>query len=216
MLKISVFSIAYIMNAITRRVNCFLFYVLLLLLATPAFAQVNHAPAGNQLKNFTNSLAQVNIAFTFPEGFKEIKAPNTDAFPFDYAMELPDADFEVWMRINTQKENEKFLADKNIHIATDSLYKSLAKDQITAFTSENSYLKRRLPTYILERYNADAGSTYLLNLDDSPITKHYKYALLVVLQKNGAGTIMAICFTNEKGPEFFKNMNLASNCLKFK
>jgi outer membrane lipoprotein-sorting protein len=204
------------MNAITRRINCFLFNVLLLLLATPVFAQVNHAPAGNHLKNFTNSLAQVNIAFTFPEGFKEIKAPNTDAFPFDYAMKLPDADFEVWMRINTQKENEKFLADKNIHIATDSLYKSLAKDQIMAFSAENSYLKRGLPPYILERYNADAGSTYLLNLDDSPITKHYKYALLVVLQKNGAGTIMAICFTNEKGPEFFKNMNLASNCLKFK
>jgi outer membrane lipoprotein-sorting protein len=204
------------MNAITKSINCFLFSVLLLLLATPVFAQVNHSPAGNQLKNFTNSLAQVNITFTFPEGFKEIKAPNTDAFPFDYAMELPDVDFEVWMRINTQKENEKFLADKNIHIATDSLYKSLAKDQITAFSAENSYLKRGLPSYILDRYNADAGSTYLLNLDDSPITKHYKYALLVVLQKNGAGTIMAICFTNEKGPEFFKNMNLASNCLKFK
>ncbi len=204
------------MNTITKRINWFLFYFLLLLPAIPVLAQGSHAAGGSQFRNFTNSLTQVNIAFTFPEGFKEIKAPNTETLPFDYAMELPDADFEVWIRINTQKEDEKILADKNIHITTDSLYKALAKDQITAFTTENSYLKRGLPHYILNRYNADAGSTYLLNIDDSPITKHYKYALLVVLQKNGAGTIMAICFTNEKGPEFFKNMNAASNCLKFK
>jgi hypothetical protein len=49
-----------------------------------------------------------------------------------------------------------------------------------------------------------------------PITKHYKYALLITLQKAQTGTILAICFANEKGPEFFKNMGLAKNCIKFK
>jgi hypothetical protein len=162
-------------------------------------------------------LAQVNLTFTFPEGFKEIKAPNTESFQFDYAMKLPYADFEIWLRINTQKENEKLLADKNIHVNNpDSLYVSIAQDQITSFTSERNYLKRSLPDYILNRYNADEGATYLLSIDDSPKTKHYKYAFLTVLQKNKQGTLLAICFTNDKGPEFFKNMNQASSCIKFK
>jgi hypothetical protein len=55
-----------------------------------------------------------------------------------------------------------------------------------------------------------------LNLLDFPATKHYKYALLIALQRNHTGTIMAVCFTNDKGPEFFKNVDRASNCLKFK
>ncbi len=205
------------MNIIAKKINCFLFGILLLLLVVPVVAQVNRASANSQLKNFNNALTQVNMAFTFPEGFKEIKAPSTDDFPFNYGMELPGQGFEIWLRVNTQKEGEKFLADKNVrNISTDSLYLSLAHDQIASFTTDNTYLKRRLPDYILGRYNADAGSTFLLSLNDSPITKHYKYALLIVLQKNRVGTVLTICFTNEKGPEFFKNMNLASSCLKFK
>ena len=66
-------------------------------------------------------------------------------------------------------------------------------------------------------YASDAaGKTYLLNLLDMPETKHYKYALLITLQKGHVGTIIAVCFANEKGAEFFKNINKASKCLKFK
>jgi hypothetical protein len=204
------------MNAITRKINCFIGIILLILLAVPAMAQVSHSTT-NQPKTFISELAQAELTFTFPEGFKEIKAPNTESFPFDYALELPGSDFEIWMRVNTQKENEKFLADKNIRVASpDSLYINLAQDQLTAFTSEKNFMRRNLPSYILERYNADAGSIYLLSIDDSPVTKHYKYAFLTVLQKNKSGTVLAVAFTNEKGPEFFKNMNKASNCLRFK
>jgi hypothetical protein len=204
------------MNAITRKINCFIGIILLILLAVPTMAQVSHSTT-NQPKTFISELAQAELSFTFPEGFKEIKAPNTESFPFDYALELPGSDFEIWMRVNTQKENEKFLADKNIRVASpDSLYINLAQDQLTAFTSEKNFMRRNLPSYILERYNADAGSIYLLSIDDSPVTKHYKYAFLTVLQKNKSGTVLAVAFTNEKGPEFFKNMNKASNCLRFK
>jgi hypothetical protein len=206
------------MNVITKKVNRFLYFVFLLLLAGPVTAQVNRGTGNqSQLKNFTSSLAPLDITFNFPEGFKEIKAPNTESFQFDYAMTLPGADFEIWLRVNTQKENEKLLADKNIRITNpDSLYLGVAQDQIASFTSEKNYLKRGLPDYILNRFNADGGSTYLLSIDDSPLTKHYKYAFLTILQKSKVGTVLAICFTNDKGPEFFKNMNQASSCIKFK
>ena len=207
------------MNTITIRINCLL-VILLLMLAAPVMAQTNRSSAGivaSQLKNFTASLTQIDASFSFPDGFKEIKAPNTDSYQFDYAMVLPDAGFEIWFRVNTQKENEKLLADKNIKTGSpDSLFLSIARDQIESLTSEKAFSKRKLPHYILDRYNADAGCVYLVSIDDSPVTKHYKYAFVTVLQKNGSGTIMAIAFTNEKGPDFFKNMKLASTCLKFK
>ncbi len=193
--------------------------MLLLFAVTPVLAQGVAAPPESERpkKTFSELLTENNISFNFPEGFKEVKVPNTDALPFSYGMELPNQDFEIWMRISTQREGEKLLADKNVHLSSpDSLYAALAQDQIPAFTSDKGYLRRRLPGYILRRYNADAGSTYLLNIDDSKLTKHYKYAFLTVLQKNQAGVVMAICYTNEKGPEFFRTMNMAASCLKFK
>jgi hypothetical protein len=202
---------------VTKKIKSLLLTTMLFWMVTPAIAQVNHAQGSGQLKSFYTSLAEVNLNFTFPEGFKEIKAINSESFPFDYAMEMPGADFEIWLRVNTQKENERLLADKNIHPSSpDSVFVNIAQEQLAAFTSDRNYLKRGLPPHILDRYNADEGSTYLLSLDDSQVTKHYKYALLIILQKNRMGTVMAVCFTNEKGPEFFKDMNRAGNCIKFK
>lgn len=204
------------MDFITRKTIGFLFRILLLLLVILAVAQDSYAQTP-QYKNFNNLLAQVNMSFTFPDGFKEIKAINTEAFPFDYAMEMPGADFEIWISVNTQKENEKYLLDRNIHISNpDSLYIKIAEERTNAFIDDKSYLMRSIPKYILERYNADAGRTYLLNIKDSPLTRHYKFALLTIIQKDRSGTVLAICFTNIKGPEFFKNLSKASTCLKFK
>lgn len=206
------------MNTITTRIN-YLLVAVLLLLAAPVVAQTTKTTVVpvSQLKTFNTSLAQISVSFNFPEGFKEIKAPNTDSYQFDYAMVLPEADFEIWFRVNTQKENEKLLADKSIKVnSPDSLYVNIAQDQIASLSSEKNYTRRTLPQSILDRYRADAGCIYLVSIDDTPITKHYKYAFVTVLQKNGDGTVMAIAFTNDKGPEFFKNMNQASTCLKFK
>jgi hypothetical protein len=206
------------MNTITKGIFCICTLALLLCATLPVMAQGTRTfPDSERPKTFGDLLVETGLSFNFPEGFKEIKVPNTDNLPFNYGMELPGEGFEVWMRVTTQKDGEKLLADKNIHVpSTDSLFVGLAQDQIFAFTSEKSYLRRNLPSYILRRYNADAGSTYLLNINDTRLTKHYKYALLTVLQKNQAGVLLALCFTNEKGPEFFRNMNMAASCLRFK
>lgn len=206
------------MNIITKGIFCLVTLALLLCAAMPCLAQGTRAfPENGRPKTFSDLLVETGLTFNFPEEFKEVKAPNTESLPFNYGMELPGEGFEVWIRVSTLKESEKLLADKNIHVpSTDSLFVGLAQDQLTAFTSEKNYLRRNLPTYILRRYNANAGSTYLLNIDDTKLTKHYKYALLTVLQKNLAGVLIAICFTNEKGPGFFRNMNMAAGCLRFK
>jgi len=196
---------------------------------TQAISQASHRlikqsaqhPAGIQSKEFHHLLTQVNASFIFPKGFKEVKAPDDEYFSFDYAMEIPGKDFEIWFQVKSQKANwDSYEHTQNSQSARqanpDSLYKDISAAQAIAFTGDKQYFVRNVPPDILARYNADIGRSYLLTLLDLPETKHYKYALLMILQKNHVGTILAVCFTNVKGPEFFKNINMASHCAKFK
>ncbi|MDO3641409.1 hypothetical protein [Mucilaginibacter sp. L3T2-6] len=183
---------------------------------------VKHTPATRQLSAFIRLAAQANVSFTFPNGFKEIPAPDNEYFSYDYAMTIPGKDFEIWLQVKSQKENwasyekARNLPDAQQLANPDSSYIPLARAQCAAFAGDNPYSGRVIPPDILARYNADNGKSYLLTLRDMQTTKRYKYALLITLQKDHTGIIMAVCFTNDKSPEFFKNMDKASNCLKFK
>jgi hypothetical protein len=174
-----------------------------------------------QQKEFFHLVAQANVKFIYPKGFKEIKPPDDEDFSFDYALELPGKDFEIWFQVKPQKENWASYIKNQDNKGTqldnpDSLYAAWGKASANAFTGDQKYFVTSIPREVLARYNADVGKTYLLTLLDLPDTKHYKYALLITLQKNHTGTIMAVCFTNDKGPEFFKNIKKAETCLKFK
>jgi hypothetical protein len=204
------------MNNTLVKMKRLLLAILLICPVLTVFAQGTHLDNSQQFKAFEKSVNKSGIAFTFPEGFKEIQAVNNREFKFNYAMALPEKDFEIWLRVNTVKENKELLSDNNLRINVDSAYSFIIKQQAAAFSNDNDWLTRPIPPYILGRYNADVGKTYLVNLKDSPITKHYKYALMIVLAKYNTGSVFAICLTNNKGPEFFKNMFAASNCLKFK
>ncbi|MFI5162986.1 MAG: hypothetical protein ACHQHN_17020 [Sphingobacteriales bacterium] len=174
-----------------------------------------------QLTDFRQLNAEANVVFTFPAGFKEIKALNNADFSYDYAVELPDHDFEIWFVVRSQKRDwqqyELVKNDPTKQTANpDSNYVAIGRAQASAFTGETNSQVRIIPPDILARYNASAGRTYLLNLLDRVETRHFKYALLITLEKDHTGTILAVCLTNDKGPEFFKNINKAVNCLKFK
>ncbi|MDB5139099.1 MAG: hypothetical protein JWR12_1015 [Mucilaginibacter sp.] len=200
-----------------------------MLFIVPAIAQPKHARPlktkqviiSRQLADFNRLAAQANVSFIFPVGFKEIKAPNNEDFSFDYAMELSGKEFEIWFHIKPEKADWASyvhdLNNPNAQLANpDSLYKDMAAAQAITFTGEKNSPLRVLPQHVLARYNADAGRSYMLTLLDLPEAKHFKYALLVTLHKNHTGTIIAVCFTNDKGPDFFKNLKEASNCIKFK
>jgi len=196
-------------RTIIRQVTRMLFCITLLAFIAPAFAQGRHPAVSRELKEFNKELADADLSFSFPPGFKEAKANSEDAF--DYGIELSDGDFEIWFQVKSLKENKLVKIKSN----PDSLYLDMGRAQATAYVGDDSYIIRNIPPNALSRYNADAGKTFLLNLPDSPVTKHYKYAMVVVLQKNHEGTLLATCFANELGPGFFKSLNQASSCIKF-
>lgn len=189
----------------------------LLFCISPVFAQVKQQPLTRELRNFSTKLTKANISFTFPAGFKEITAPNTPEHSFDYGIASNEDDCEIWFQVRTQKENwNDHLKRSDRHIVNpDSLYREIGQLQAESFSSQPP-LARTIPHFTMKRYNADVGSTYLLSsLPDAQITKHYKIAMVVVLQKNKVGTVVAVCFANELGPGFFSNLNKASSCLQF-
>lgn len=204
------------MNTIPLKLTRFILAMLLVCAASVVVAQGTRLDNSQQFKTFDKALNKSGIAFTFPEGFKEIKAVNNREFKFNYALELPGKDFEIWLRVNSLKDNKALLSDNYKRMNVDSAYSFIIQQQALAFSNDNDWLTRPIPNFILNRYNADVGKTYLVNLKDSPITKHYKYALMIVLAKFNTGSVFAVSLTNDKGPEFFKNMFQASNCLKFK
>jgi hypothetical protein len=175
----------------------------------PAIAQVKNSTSAHQFKDFNKDLTEANLTFTLPNGFKEAKPIIGEDPSFDYGIEMPGADFEIWFQVKSLKAKNEKIANP------DSLYAEMGRAEAAALIGEKNYLTRNIPTYELSRYNADVGKTYVLNLPDSPTTKHYKYAMVVALQKNHTGTVLAVCFANELGPGFFKNVNTASSCIKF-
>ncbi len=190
----------------------------LLFCIAPVFAQVKQQPLTRELKNFSKQLTKANVSFTFPAGFKEIAVPNTHEHPFDYGIGSNEDDCEIWFQVRTQKDNwNDYIrrSDRRI-LSADSLYREIGQLQAEAFKSEKPALARSIPSFTMKRYNADLGYTYLVReLPDAQITKHYKIAMVVVLQKNKVGTVLAVCFANELGPGFYSNLNKASSCLEF-
>jgi len=184
-----------------------------------AFSALAFSQSGEsqQLKKFKEHLSSINASFVFPEGFTEVKPENNDKTAYEYALELPNADFEILFQVNDLKREwkkfEKVKVDPKSN--PDSLYTRIATDQVSSLSGQETSFNRAFPPSIMQFYNVDIGHSYFFNLTDSPITKHYQYALLVVIQKNHYGTISVICLGNDKGPEFFKKINKLRNCLKF-
>jgi hypothetical protein len=216
------------MHSAAGFIRCFKHLLLILLLgvfsASAIAQQASHGPGkpkSKQLKKFLKLAGEANVAYIAPEGFKEIKPMQNDTLSFDYALELPGEEFEVWFQVSSQRRVlESFARVVSDTIRTnehpDSLYNHTGLALADKLSGGQSCFTTIIPPDYLARYNADEGKTYLLDLADANETRHYKYALLITLHKDRVGTIVAICFGNEKGSGFFKNIFKASRALKFK
>ena len=206
------------MKVVIKQLKHIIILMALLFSISPVFAQVKQQPLTRELRNFSNKLTKANITFTYPAGFKEIAVPNTPEHAFDYGISSNEDDCEIWFQVRTQKDNwNDYLKRGDRRITNpDSLYREIGQLQADAFKSDKPALARAIPAFTMKRYNADLGYTYLLtSLPDASITKRYKIAMVVVIQKNKVGTVLAVCFANELGPTFFSNLNKASSCLQF-
>jgi hypothetical protein len=214
-----------------RQFKQILFTASLLLPAVIAISQVKPKatsikPAqqkfmSTQLRDFMRRTAEADVQFTFPKGFTETHIQNNEYYSFDYAMEMPGHGFEMWLLVRSQKADWKsYVNSKNDpgkQMANpDTTYLAMGLAQVRTFTDDPNTVVRDIKEEVLAKYNASAGKSYLLALPDKRETRRYKYALILTIEKDHTGTILAVCFTNEKNPDFFNNINRISNYLKFK
>jgi len=172
--------------------------------------------SSQQLNGFKELLSNINGSFTIPENFTEAKIPNSDKLPFQYGLKFPDAECEVWFQVNSIKGDWlRFEKAGKLGANPDSTYIKTASDEALVFGGSKDFISRPMPQRILESYNADEGRSYFITLADLPETKGYQYALLIVLHKNHYGNIVVACLTNDKGPNFFRNINKLRYCFKF-
>jgi hypothetical protein len=180
-------------------------------------AQTNQNES-HSTKSFKELLTMVNASYIAPEGFVETTPNINDKTSYQYALELPGGDFEACFQVNSTKRDWKNY-DQGKHTAgeinPDSLYTRIALAQINCLAGDGRQFNRTIPAKVLQYYNADIGRSYFFNLADSPLTRHYQYALLVIIQKNHYGSISVICMGNDRGPDFFKKINMLRNCIKF-
>ncbi len=173
-----------------------------------------------QLKSFQQNLATLNVQFALPRDFKEIKTVHTADLDVDYAMELPNENFQVWFMVkNLQQQRARLKvfedASKAAISTPDSLYKPIATATAIALAGKNNYTVKALPPEALALFNANEGQSYLLSLYNTPITNRCKYGLLICLQKHGAGSISMLFLSNDNGPDFYKNVNKACYSVRF-
>ncbi len=193
--------------------------VLLIFAGTISYPQFVQQPF-SQLKTFQQSLSAANLQFILPKDFKEIKALHTAHVDVDYAMELPDGNFQVWYLVrNVQQYTSKFKASEDDPNRTpanpDSLYSTRSLLEATLLAGKDNFTSKFLPQDVLNVFHADRGKSYQLNLYDRPETNHYQYGLLISLQKTGTGYISMLFLSNENGPEFYKKVNKAYYSVRF-
>lgn len=173
-----------------------------------------------QLKAFQQTLSATNMQFSLPKDFKEIKALHTAHVDVDYAMELPNANFQVWYAVKNRQQVLSRLKvsedDPNRTLTNpDSLYSAVSLSAAIQLAGKDNFTTKNLPPSVLSIFHADNGKSYQLNLFDRPETGHFQYGLLISLQKNGTGYVSMLFLGNENGPNFYQKINKAYYSLRF-
>lgn len=194
------------------------FFIMLLIVYGSSFTQ--SVQLISQLKTFQQSLSAASLQFILPKDFKEIKAYHEGNVDVDYAMELPEENFQVWYLVkNTQQQwPKRSISEENSKhntINPDSLYSVTANHEAMMLAGKNNFTAKYLSQNVLNTFHADKGKSYQLELFDRPETNHFQYGLLLSLQKTGVGFISMLFLSNDNGPEFYRKVNKAYYSVRF-
>lgn len=192
--------------------------VILLILSGSTYTQ--SAQTYSQLKTFQQSLSATDLSFSFPKDFKEIKALHEGNIDVDYAMELPEENFQVWYSVKNTRQlwSKRKISEDNLKhtvVPPDSLYNTTATAATRMLAGNNNFITKNLSQEVLNTFHADKGKSYQLELFDRPETNHFQYGLLLSLQKTGVGYISMLFLSNDNGPDFYKKVNKAYYSVKF-
>ncbi|RYE19285.1 MAG: hypothetical protein EOP42_29315 [Sphingobacteriaceae bacterium] len=174
----------------------------------------------SQFKTFQQALTATGLSFSFPKEFKETKALHEGNIDVDYAMELPEENFQVWYSVKNTHQlwlKRKMYEDnlKYSVVPPDSIYNIMATAAAQMLAGKNNYIVKNLTPEVLNTFHADKGKSYQLELFDRPETNHFQYGLLLSLQKTGVGFISILFLSNDNGPDFYKKINKAYYSVKF-
>lgn len=194
--------------------------ILVLLLLAGSSTYTQPLQAYSQLKTFLQTLTATNLSVIIPKDFKEIKALHEGNIDVDYAMELPDENFQVWYFVKNTKQQwlkPRIYEDNSKRITTnpDSLYSIMAQYAANRLAGKNNFTSKNLSADVLNTFHADKGKSYQLELFDRPETNHFQYGLLISLQKDGVGFISMLFLSNDNGPDFYKKVNKAYYSVRF-
>jgi hypothetical protein len=127
-------------------------------------------------------------------------------------METTDHSFEVWFKIKSHKKDILNQREAN----PDTAYLELIHTAAQSLGENENFIIRDISNDALLNFNASAGKSYVISLPDQPETKHFKYALILAIEKSNTGTILAVCFTDNTNTDFFRNVNHLSQYIRFK
>ncbi|MRI63876.1 hypothetical protein EDM00_07725 [Ornithobacterium rhinotracheale] len=163
-----------------------------------AFAQVT--------PEFDKRLNDNQLTFEYPKSFENAPVVENAQMPYDFAIKMPNKDFEIRYRIVPALEG-KSLTAKDI-----DAYTLIAASNIGGVKKANKIMTLN-SNDVKNEFNADFGSVTITEIKGD--FAKYKYCYLVTLAKDKVATVYLMYLGNNV-QEFRLLMNPVIHSLKFK
>ncbi|AFL96283.1 hypothetical protein [Ornithobacterium rhinotracheale] len=157
---------------------------------------------------FDKRLKDNQLTFDYPKSFENVPVIENAQMPYDFAIKMPNKDFEVRYRI------VQALEGKNITAKDIDAYTLIAASNIGGVNKANRIMTLS-SNDVKNEFNADFGSVTITEVKGDFTKNKYKYCYLVTLAKDKVATVY-IMYLGNNVQEFRSLMDPIINSLKFK